>query len=159
MKMIMVSMVTGQDEVGNDTVTPTILNADFVRCIYPRKEDRNGTRITFDDGGGWAISESYADLRAKLVERGIHLTEFTMTTDAPAEIDEFGEVVNAADERHSSLSVQTAFIRCFYPRKDNKVGTRLTFGRGSGMAVHDLFESVAAACGAAPRLAIAGPAA
>lgn len=159
MKMIMVSMVTGQDEAGSDTTTPTVLNAEFVRCIYPRKEDRNGTRVTFDDGGGWAISESYADLNAKLAENGVNLTEFTMTTDAPTEIDEYGEVVNAADERHSVMAVQTAFIRCFYPRKDNKVGTRLTFGKGAGIAVHNLFEEVAAACGAAvpTRLALAAP--
>jgi hypothetical protein len=157
--MIMVSMVTSQDEVGNDLTTPTVMNAEFTRCFYPRKEDRNGTRVTFDDGGGWAISENYTDLKAKFAEIGVSMTEFTMTTDAPAEIDEFGEVVNAADERHSSMMVQTGYIRCFYPRKDNKVGTRLTFGKGSGMAVHNLFEEVAAACGAAPRLALAGPAA
>jgi hypothetical protein len=157
MKMIMVSMVTGSDEVGNDTTTPTVLNAEFVRCFYPRKEDRSGTRVTFDDGGGWAISESYADLSAKMAQAGILMTEFTMTTDAPAEIDEEGEVVNAHDERLSVMAVQTEFIRCFYPRKDNKVGTRLTFGKGSGMAVHELFEQVTALCGAAPVVLLARP--
>jgi hypothetical protein len=157
MKMIMVSQVTGQDEVGNDAVTPTVLNAEFLRCFYPRKEDRNGVRVTFNDGGGWAIAESYADLKVKVAELGIVMTEFSMTHDAPAEIDEYGEVINGGDAIISPMMVQTAFIRCFYPRKDNKVGTHLTFGKNKGMAVHNLFEDVAAACGAAPRLALTGP--
>lgn len=158
MKMIMVSQVTGTDEVGSDIATPTIMNAEMARCFYPRKEDRNGTRITFDDGGGWAVMETYPELLAKFAELGIHMTELTAAHDAPAQVDEdTGEVINASDERHSPVAVQTAFIRCFYPRKDNKVGTHLTFGKHKGMAVTSLFEEVAAACGAAPRLAIAGP--
>jgi hypothetical protein len=37
-----------------------------IRCFYPRKENRPGTRITFTDGGGFAVSESYDDVRGMI---------------------------------------------------------------------------------------------
>lgn len=35
-----------------------------IRCFYPRKNNRPGTRITFNDGGGFAFDEDYATVKA-----------------------------------------------------------------------------------------------
>jgi hypothetical protein len=146
MKMIMVSMVTGNDEVGTDLTTPTLMNAEHVRCFYPRKEDRNGTRVTFEDGGGWPIAESFDWLKAAMAEVGVPMIALVMTRDAPAVIDDDGEVLNDSDEQQHPIMVQTGLIRCFYPRKDSKPGTHLTFGRNKGIAVANAFEEVTALC-------------
>jgi hypothetical protein len=39
---------------------PVRINAAAVRCYYARKDDKPGTRITFTDGGGFAVVEDYA---------------------------------------------------------------------------------------------------
>jgi hypothetical protein len=36
---------------------PVWINAARIRCFTPRKDDRVGTRITFSDGGGFAVTE------------------------------------------------------------------------------------------------------
>lgn len=152
MRLVMVSQVTGQGEAGEDLTTPTVVQADLLRSFYPRREGNSGTRLTFDDGGGWACAETYEEIKAKMVTAGVAFVDLTETKDAAAQIDEeSGEVLNQGDERLSPYSVNPAHVRCFYPRKDNKVGTRLTFGKSAGVAVHDLFETVAAAFGAAAR--------
>jgi len=46
---------------------PTMVNPDRIRCFYRRRNDQPGTRITFADGGGFAVAESYDDVKA-LVE-------------------------------------------------------------------------------------------
>jgi len=48
---------------------PVTINAALIRCFYPRKDDAPGTRITFNDGGGFAVSESYADVK-RYIETG-----------------------------------------------------------------------------------------
>lgn len=48
---------TGQTEVDRLTV-PCIIDANTVRCHYPRVTGHPGTRITFKDGGGFAVLES-----------------------------------------------------------------------------------------------------
>jgi hypothetical protein len=40
----------------------TAINVDAIRCFYPRKDSRPGTRITFKDGGGFAVTEPFADV-------------------------------------------------------------------------------------------------
>lgn len=39
--------------------SPVVINPDSIRCFYPRKENRVGTRITFNDGGGFAVAETF----------------------------------------------------------------------------------------------------
>jgi len=46
--------------------TPVDINPDKIRCFYARKDNRPGSRITFSDGGGFVVSESYAQVRAAL---------------------------------------------------------------------------------------------
>jgi len=47
-----------------ERTTPTQVNVDSIRCFYRRKDDRSnnprlGCRITFNDGGGFAVTETY----------------------------------------------------------------------------------------------------
>lgn len=42
--------------------TPVSINVNCIRCFYTRKDNRVGTRITFSDGGGFAVSESYDEV-------------------------------------------------------------------------------------------------
>jgi hypothetical protein len=48
---------------------PTVINAACIRAFYARKDGKPGTRITFNDGGGFAISET-PDALAALVAGG-----------------------------------------------------------------------------------------
>ena len=148
MKMIIVNQVTGRHDVdtGAESVTPTMINAETIRNFYPRKDPNAvGTRVTFDDGGGWAVTDTFDEIKAKLAEIGIDFVALNMVVEVEAIIDEeTGEHLNAADEGARPVMVQPRHIRCFYPRKDNKVGTRLTFAKGSGIAVKNLFEDVTA---------------
>lgn len=45
---------------------PVMVNPAAIRCFYPRKDNRQGTRITFTDGGGFAVLEDF-DRVAELV--------------------------------------------------------------------------------------------
>lgn len=54
---------TGTDVEGS---TPCQINADAVRCFYPRHDDKPGTRITFTDGGGFAVRETPEAVAAAL---------------------------------------------------------------------------------------------
>jgi len=45
--------------------SPVTSNVDSIRCFYTRRPDLGtGTRITFKDGGGFAVSESYDEVSA-----------------------------------------------------------------------------------------------
>lgn len=44
-----------------------VVNADAIRCFYPRKNNKPGTRITFIDGGGFPVAESYDYVRTLLM--------------------------------------------------------------------------------------------
>ncbi|UFW91040.1 hypothetical protein BjapCC829_21875 [Bradyrhizobium barranii] len=160
MKMIIVNQVTGRNDIdtGAESVTPTVINAEAVRNYYPRKNEAPGTRMTFDDGGGFPVSDSFADIRAKLAALGLNYLPLTMVVDVPAMIDEeTGEHLNADDEGNTPVDVKPELIRCFYPRKDNKPGTRITFAKGSGIAVQNLFEEVTTLCAALPVAALPAP--
>jgi len=44
---------------------PVTVQVDSIRCFYKRREDRGtGTRITFKDGGGFAVTETYEEVSA-----------------------------------------------------------------------------------------------
>ena len=47
---------TGREEV-SETSKPCLVNGDAIRCLYTRKDGKVGTRITFNDGGGFAVTE------------------------------------------------------------------------------------------------------
>ena len=48
---------TGREEV-TETSKPTLVNSDAIRCLYGRRDHKPGTRITFMDGGGFAVTET-----------------------------------------------------------------------------------------------------
>lgn len=47
------------DERQPEETTRVMINPAAIRCFYPRKENRVGTRITFTDGGGFAVAETF----------------------------------------------------------------------------------------------------
>ena len=62
MKFVSLNMVErGQydEDTGAELETsrPVVINAATVRCFYARKGDKPGSRITFNDGGGFAVTE------------------------------------------------------------------------------------------------------
>lgn len=59
---------TGRDEHLEGS-KPCIVNAATIRCFYPRRDGKPGTRITFNDGGGFAVTET-PDVVAGLVAAG-----------------------------------------------------------------------------------------
>lgn len=74
MTMIALHKITGRDpytdneegEGPQERTAPVTVNVAAIRCFYPRKENRPGTRITFTDGGGFAVSEPYDDVRGMI---------------------------------------------------------------------------------------------
>lgn len=54
----------GQDLEPQVATTPVMIQVATVRCYYPRKSGRPGTRITFTDGGGFAVAESFDEVTA-----------------------------------------------------------------------------------------------
>jgi hypothetical protein len=54
----------------SETTTPVIVDTVKVRCFYPRKPQRDGTqrrgtRLTFDNGAGMAVTETFEEVAAK----------------------------------------------------------------------------------------------
>jgi hypothetical protein len=47
----------------NGGTQPVSVNAESIRCFYARKDERPGTRLTFTDGGGFAVAEPYEAVR------------------------------------------------------------------------------------------------
>ena len=68
MKLITVNMITaaeeGEDDEINDVATPAQVNVDYIRTFYARRVGRPGTRITFSNGSGFAVTESPEDIAA-----------------------------------------------------------------------------------------------
>lgn len=48
----------------NQSTVRTTINANAIRAFYARRNDAPGTRITFTDGGGFVVTESYAEVKA-----------------------------------------------------------------------------------------------
>lgn len=63
-KTIVLNMVDrhtySENELGVpvEAYTPCVIAIDSIRCFYKRHENRPGTRITFKDGGGFAVGDS-----------------------------------------------------------------------------------------------------
>lgn len=58
------------DEDTNQTrTTPVVVNVDAIRCFTPRRDGRVGSRITFVDGGGFAVIETFDALQAMTDQR------------------------------------------------------------------------------------------
>jgi hypothetical protein len=51
-------------EVRDESSKPAVINADAIRAFYARKDGKPGSRITFNDGGGFAIIETPVQLAA-----------------------------------------------------------------------------------------------
>lgn len=77
MRMIELNMVladggdTREDEDGiqitsQSTSCPVSVAVDQIRCFYPRKENRPGTRLTFHNSAGMAVTDTYEEVKAKL---------------------------------------------------------------------------------------------
>lgn len=76
MKLISLNKITAATRYNDtDDVTegsavaaaaPVVINAAAIRCFYPRNHGAPGTRITFTDGGGFAVRETFAELTALL---------------------------------------------------------------------------------------------
>jgi len=60
----------GQDLEPESLTTPVAIHAELIRCFYARKQNRQGSRITFADGGGFAVLETVDQIVALLVECG-----------------------------------------------------------------------------------------
>ena len=63
MKLIQLNMIDGvrsDEDSGAETeiTKPVVVNADAIRAFYARKYGKPGTRLTFTDGGGFAVSET-----------------------------------------------------------------------------------------------------
>lgn len=52
----------GEQQASQMETQPVSIFVDAIRCFYPRKNDRPGTRLTFRDGGGFAVAESYEEV-------------------------------------------------------------------------------------------------
>ena len=46
--------------------SPMMVNVDKIREIYSRRDGRPGTRVVFENGAGWPVTESYDEVRAKI---------------------------------------------------------------------------------------------
>ena len=74
MKFVVLNMVE-RGEFNEDTGVygeaskPCVINAATIRCFYGRRDGKPGTRITFNDGGGFAVSEN-PDVVAQAVATG-----------------------------------------------------------------------------------------
>jgi hypothetical protein len=59
---------TGREEV-TETAKPCMVNTANIRAFYGRRDGKPGTRITFTDGGGFAVTEA-PDVLAQMVASG-----------------------------------------------------------------------------------------
>lgn len=64
---IMVTKVS-TDRRGSETngSHPAAINVDAIRTFYARHNNRPGTRITFTDGGGFAVSDTPQEIASQI---------------------------------------------------------------------------------------------
>lgn len=55
------------EEGEGQPTSPVAVNADAIRCFYPRRENLPGTRITFMDGGGFVVLEDFGVVSEKVL--------------------------------------------------------------------------------------------
>jgi len=88
MKFVVVNMVE-RGEFNEDLGTygeaskPAVINAANIRAFYARKDGKPGTRITFSDGGGFAVTETPDELGA-MVAGGDIAGRLMLAAPAPA---------------------------------------------------------------------------
>lgn len=73
----------GQDLEPQVVTTPVVIAPSTVRCMYARKQNRPGTRITFADGGGFAVLESLEQIIALMIECGFTGSTFMAVAPQP----------------------------------------------------------------------------
>jgi uncharacterized protein YlzI (FlbEa/FlbD family) len=54
--------IVDEDEQEVEQTTTALVNTDLIRCVYARKDNRPGTRITFSNGRGFAVQENYDEV-------------------------------------------------------------------------------------------------
>ena len=73
LNMVQPGPVAYDEDTGTQTVSetskPVLINVGTIRCLYGRRDGKPGTRITFNDGGGFAVTEA-PDHIASLVASG-----------------------------------------------------------------------------------------
>lgn len=133
------------------------INPSSVRCFYPRRDEKPGSRLVFTDGGGYAVNETPAEIDVMMLQAGVrfvHLTKIVSeySTEAP-EVDEFSDSDEDMPEAEASLAVITSEVRIqpsairnyFERHAERGTGTRLTFTDGGAFAVTELVNEVDAA--------------
>lgn len=116
MRTITLSMIDRNEytedhnDVPVETTKPVDVNVEMIRCYYTRKAARPGTRITFNDGHGFAVSEPFEHVRALVTETPIPVLAVAppegvtvMSLDNPVDVhnaiaDVLGEAPAAAPE-------------------------------------------------------------
>lgn len=66
MKIIHLTQIREGNDFGEEKRIATAVNVDGLRCFYPRHDDKPGTRLTFLDGGGFAVAESFDQVLAQV---------------------------------------------------------------------------------------------
>jgi hypothetical protein len=68
MTFIILTQIKGGDQYDEDSnsytekTVPTLINVETISRAYPRNDNKPGTRITFSDGGGFAVTELFDHL-------------------------------------------------------------------------------------------------
>jgi hypothetical protein len=75
MKLIQLNMVEGvqsdEDGIETEQTKPVVINADCIRAFYARRGGKPGTRLTFTDGGGFAVSETPDNVAAAVGDESL----------------------------------------------------------------------------------------
>jgi hypothetical protein len=58
--------VAGENTGPVEQTEIAIINVVTIRCAYPRKDNKPGTRLTFADGGGFAVTDPFEELVSRL---------------------------------------------------------------------------------------------
>jgi hypothetical protein len=84
--LILNKIASGYREEGDPVRTQLVaVNPAAIRSFNPRRENAPGTRLTFTDGGGYAVTETFEEVLAFIGER---LT--TTVADQAARLAEYG---------------------------------------------------------------------
>lgn len=106
MRTIELLMIQGEGHDGDHSATvqtiPTTVKVDKIRNVHPRKYERPGTRVIFENASAILVANLYEDVKAAWIGDGAdHLVvaappvaeapTATLTADERAEDGEFGE--------------------------------------------------------------------
>lgn len=69
--LIDLTMVRGarlnEDEIETEVTEVVTINPTYLRSFNPRRDGKVGTRLTFADGGGFAVTECYQEVRSAII--------------------------------------------------------------------------------------------